>query len=79
MHTSYTNNLFQFPLSPPDPDQSGEFDARYTNPAYSSRPPTSPSEYQVSLGGPLHAHMPATGIALRAVSLLRLLQDLRLT
>ncbi|KAL0028314.1 hypothetical protein WJX79_009606 [Trebouxia sp. C0005] len=64
MHTSYTNNLFQSPLSPqlsPDPDQSADFDARYTNPAYSSRPPSSSSEYQTSLGGPLRARLPATG------------------
>jgi len=66
--TSYTNNLFQSLQSPPDPDQSADFDARYTNPAYSSRPPSSPSEFQMSLGGPLQAHMPATGIDLRAVT-----------
>ncbi|KAL0045486.1 hypothetical protein WJX82_007971 [Trebouxia sp. C0006] len=61
MQRSYTNNLYQSPLSPPAPDQSADFDARYTNPAYSSRPPSSPSEFQMSLGGPLQAHMPATG------------------
>ena len=74
MHTSYTNNLFQSPLSPqlsPDPDQSADFDARYTNPAYSSRPPSSPSEFRMSLGGPLQPHMPVTGIDLKAVSSFR--------
>ena len=69
--TSYTNNLFQSQLSPPDPDQSADFEARYTNPAYSFRPPSAPSEFQMSLGGPLQAHMPAAGIDLRAVSSLR--------
>ena len=58
-------------MSPPDPDQSADFDARYTNPAYSSRPPSSPSEFQMSLGGPLQPHMPATGIDLWAVLSLR--------
>ncbi len=71
MQKWYINNLFQLPLSPPDPDQSADFDARYTNPAYSSRPPSSPSEFQMSLVGPLQAHMPATGIDLKAVSSLR--------